>query len=120
MASLYIHIPFCKSKCLFCSFVVSVGREHRVAPYLKSLAVEAKRYQGTFFETVYVGGGTPTFMDESQLAQLMKIIKDNFTFKKDFEFTIEANPENIDFAKAKLLYKSGINRVSLGVQSLND
>lgn len=119
-ASLYIHIPFCKSKCFFCSFVVCVAREHRMDDYLASLAAEAEQYKGTTVKTIYVGGGTPTLLDPSQLQKLFKIIEENFNFDSSAEFTVEANPETIDSSKLKLLKDSGVNRISLGVQSLND
>ena len=92
MTSLYIHIPFCQNKCYFCSFVVSVGQENRIDDYLESLSREAREYQGTFVTTIYVGGGTPTFMNAAQLARLTAIIKENFVFNASAEFTIEANP----------------------------
>ena len=120
MPSLYIHIPFCKNKCLFCSFVVSIGKERSIDSYLDALAQEAKAYSGTHLETVYIGGGTPTFINQTQLIRLFAIIKENFRFTFDSELTVEANPENIDFEKAKLLRDLGANRISLGVQSLSD
>lgn len=118
--SLYIHIPFCQNKCYYCSFVVSIGQEQRVDAYLDGLALEAREFQGTKVETVYIGGGTPTFLNLQQLQKLISTIRTNFQFSENTEFTIEANPEGIDPAKADLLLELGINRVSLGVQSLND
>ena len=120
MTSLYIHIPFCKSKCLFCSFVIAVGKEHRIDVYLEALEREAKLHRGAKIETVYVGGGTPTHMDTAQLRRFIALIKENFKIDADAEFTVEANPEDIDAEKAGFLLEAGINRVSLGVQSLND
>ncbi len=117
---LYIHIPFCKSKCLFCSFVIAVGKEHRTDAYLDALAKEAGLYRGAALETVYIGGGTPTFLSTDQLKRLFGIIKENFTLADDAEITIEANPENIEFEKATVLKSLGVNRISLGVQSLNE
>lgn len=120
MTSLYIHIPFCQNKCFYCSFVVSIGQEQRVDAYLDSLALEARPFLGTKIETAYIGGGTPTFLNSQQLKKLISIIRTNFQFSDHAEFTIEANPEGIDPAKANLLFDLGINRVSSGVQSLND
>ncbi|HOW35553.1 MAG TPA: radical SAM family heme chaperone HemW [Candidatus Omnitrophota bacterium] len=118
--SLYVHIPFCKSKCSFCSFVVCVAREHRIDDYLTSLAVEAEQYKGTTVKTVYIGGGTPTLLGTNQLRKLLKVIDENFKFDSTAEFTIEANPETIDCLKLELLKDSKVNRISLGIQSLND
>ena len=120
MTSLYIHIPFCRNKCYFCSFVVAVGKENRIDQYLDRLKEEAKFYQGTSIETIYVGGGTPTFINSDQWERLIQMIRDHFIFSDDCEFTVEANPEDMDLKKAKSLKKTRVNRVSLGVQSLNE
>lgn len=118
--SLYIHIPFCHNRCSFCSFVVAIGKQNHIDAYLEALAKEARKYKGVSLETIYIGGGTPSFLDTAQLKRLVEIVKNNFHFKTNAEFTIEANPENIDLQKARLLYDMGVNRISLGVQSLND
>ena len=117
MHSLYIHIPFCERKCLYCSFVVSVGQRHRIDEYLECLQEEAKGYAGTAVKTIYVGGGTPTFLDNNQLERLSEIIRLNFKFDPTIEMTVEANPEGIDLSKARLIKSLGFNRASLGVQS---
>ena len=118
--SLYIHIPFCSRKCLFCSFVIAVGQEHRREEYVNALVYEMKKYEGQRIKTIYLGGGTPSMLDEDHLDVLMNAIRKNFSFQNDIEITIEANPESINRAKAKFLKAQGFNRVSLGVQSMND
>ncbi len=118
--SLYIHIPFCHNRCSFCSFVVSIGKQNYIDSYLEGLEKEAQQYKGVRFETIYIGGGTPTFMNAVQLKRLAALVKKDFKFNQKSEFTIEANPENINLEKARLLCDLGVNRVSLGVQSLND
>ncbi len=120
MSSLYIHIPFCQKKCFYCSFAVSVGQEHRMDLYLDCLAKEAAHFRGQHLETIYVGGGTPTYLPPQQLKKLIYIIKNHFEFHAGAEFTMEANPEGLSPDKAKLLFDLGVNRVSLGVQSLQD
>ncbi len=120
MTSLYLHIPFCEKKCFYCSFVISVGQRHRVEQYLEALAKEASFYRGTKIDTIFIGGGTPTFLDENSLEKLFEIIQSNFEFDWKNECTIEANPEGLTVLKAKLLKKLGVNRMSLGIQSLND
>lgn len=117
---LYIHIPFCQHKCFFCGFVVCVGKIHRIDAYLDSLAAEAKKYSGKKIGTVYLGGGTPTLLSETQLKRLNDIIVKNFKITKGAEYTIETNPDTIDLSKAKLLRRLGINRISVGGQSFND
>ena len=120
MPSLYVHIPFCLKKCLFCSFTVVIGQEHRVDDYLRALEGEARRYSGQKVSTVYLGGGTPTFLSEGQLEELFNLLRKHFIVAPDAEFTIEANPEGLSLKKARILKEHGVNRVSLGVQSLND
>lgn len=120
MSSLYIHIPFCQKKCFYCSFVVTVGQDHRMDAYLDCLAQEAEPYQDTLIETVYCGGGTPSYLNQDQLQKFLTTIRKKFKFTSNCEWTLEANPEGLDLRKAKLLYDLGINRVSLGIQSLND
>src|SRR5271168_5325654 len=102
-SSLYIHIPFCSRKCLFCSFVIAVGQEHRREEYVNALLCEMKKNQHQRIETIYFGGGTPSMLDEKHFDILMKAIRNNFLLQKNIEITIEANPESIDRSKAKFL-----------------
>ena len=118
--SLYVHIPFCVKKCLFCSFAVTIGQAHRVDEYLEALTKEAQQHKGRVIKTVYLGGGTPTFINAKQLAQLVGDLRRNFKIMDDAEWAIEINPEDIDAAKARTLKELGFTRVSLGVQSFND
>ena len=118
--SLYVHIPFCAKKCLFCSFAVTVGQAHRTADYLNALQREAQNQPGQVLKTVYCGGGTPSFLSVGELERLVGFIRDQFIFFDGAEWTIEANPEGMDEAKAAVLKRLGFNRVSLGVQSLNE
>ena len=120
MSSLYIHIPFCEKKCFYCSFVVSIGQEHRIDDYLDALAREAEPHRGRTLRTLYFGGGTPSLLSPAQLAKLFGIIRGRFSLSGDCEITLEANPEGLDRDKLDLLRAEGVNRVSLGVQSLND
>lgn len=118
--SLYIHIPFCEQKCFYCSFAVCVGQRQRADAYLDCLFKEAAVCGREAFESVYVGGGTPTFLSEAQLEKLFVTLNDNFEISSEVEFTIEANPESIDRPKLDFIKASGVNRISLGIQSLND
>lgn len=119
--SLYIHIPFCSRKCLFCSFVIAVGQKHARDNYVTALVGEMKNYRAaTRINTLYLGGGTPSMLDENHLGILMEEIRKNFLLEADAEITIEANPESIDVPKARFINSIGFNRVSLGVQSMND
>jgi oxygen-independent coproporphyrinogen-3 oxidase len=119
-SSIYIHIPFCSRKCLFCSFVIAVGQEHRREEYVKALIGEIKNKEGGYVKTIYFGGGTPSMLDENHLDVLMDALREKFLFQEGIEITMEANPESINRAKAKFLKAHGFNRVSLGVQSMDD
>jgi len=118
--SLYVHIPFCARKCLFCSFVIAVGQEHRREEYVKALINEMQMHRGKNLQTIYFGGGTPSSLDEKHFDELMSEIRKNFTLNKNVEITFEANPESINFQKAKFLKSLGFTRVSLGLQSTKD
>ena len=118
--SLYIHIPFCSRKCLFCSFVIAVGQEHRREEYIEALCREMKNENEKSLKTIYFGGGTPSMLEEKNFGVMMREIKNKFSFQKNIEIAIEANPESVDAKKAQFLKSQGFNRVSLGVQSLND
>ena len=118
--SLYIHIPFCRSKCSYCSFISFEDKKDLINPYLEALQKEATGYKGTAVDTVYIGGGTPSYLDIRQLESLFEIIRSNFYFSSETEVTIETNPATFDLEKAEVLRDNGINRVSLGIQSLDD
>src|SRR3989338_2545388 len=120
MPALYVHVPFCEKKCFYCSFVVAIGKQHQVDTYLDCLELEAQKYTGTMVETVYLGGGTPTFLSIAQLQRLFVILRENFKYSSQAEFTAEANPEDLDPTKAKILYDLGVNRISLGAQTFKD
>jgi oxygen-independent coproporphyrinogen-3 oxidase len=100
--------------------VIAVGQQHRREDYVNALIVEMEGNKGNNLETIYFGGGTPSMLDESHLDVLMEAVRKSFSFQDDIEVTIEANPESIDRVKARFLKAHGFNRVSLGVQSLND
>lgn len=118
--SLYIHIPFCKSKCFYCSFASYENKEDQIGHYLLALEKEANLYKGSVVTMVYIGGGTPTYLSSTQIAYLFSIIRLNFDIAPDAEITIEANPATFDSQKADIMYQSGVNRVSLGAQSFKD
>ena len=120
MPSLYIHIPFCLRKCFYCSFAVAVAKEHHADRYVDCVLREAQRYRGESIGSLYVGGGTPSLLTETQLRKLFDGLAGIFSFVPGLEITLEANPETIDSAKAELLLSSGVNRVSLGAQTFHE
>ena len=117
----YVHVPFCQSKCPYCDFY-SITDTSLIPAYLSALEKEAQRHQDAFpvFDTLYLGGGTPTLLDGAQLGALVDNLRRHFHFAADTEFTIEANPDDLTAEKLRLFKDLGVNRVSLGVQSLND
>ena len=120
MDGLYIHIPFCKSKCKYCDFASFSGKENLINEYINKLCLEMKEYQGHSFDTVYIGGGTPTVLDNASFEKLFDSIYKNFNIDKHSEITVEANPKTIDLQKAKVLNSLGVNRISIGAQSMVD
>jgi len=118
--SLYIHIPFCVKRCIYCDFVSGVYDPAKADACIKALQKElAGIPEGTALSTLYIGGGTPTVLPAGMLAELISRIFSRFRFMEDYEATIEANPGTLDREKAGLIRSSGINRISIGVQSFN-
>lgn len=124
--ALYVHIPFCRSVCPFCSFAVMKDNPDRHHPYLQWLTTEQKlvldEYPLKFskIDSVYLGGGTPSLLGIFELETLVEYLNTNFNFPKEFEFTIEVNPDDITESYVSSLVELGFNRVSIGIQSFND
>jgi putative oxygen-independent coproporphyrinogen III oxidase len=118
---LYVHLPFCKTKCPYCDFY-SVTDDTLISAYLAALDREARLYRDQFpaFDSLFLGGGTPSWLDEAHIAALMKNLRRHFTFAPDSEITLEANPDDITAEKLTLWRELGINRLSLGVQSFDE
>lgn len=115
--SIYIHIPFCKTICSYCDFCKFYYNEKWVDNYLIALEKEIKeKYKNESIATIYIGGGTPTSLNIKQLEKLLKLTK-LFNFEK-IEFTIETNAD-LSLDKVKLLKQYGVNRISIGVQTVN-
>jgi len=118
--SLYVHIPFCRSKCRYCGFVSFGGRLGDVDRYLTALEREAQMYSGREVATIFVGGGTPSILDAGQLERFFAMLRKHFVWQLSAEVTLEMNPATFDIAKARLLRELGVDRVSLGLQSFDD
>lgn len=122
---LYIHIPFCKSKCLYCDFYSLPNSETQMERYtdalVKHLTELAPHMAAHTVDTVYFGGGTPSYLGAKQLRALLKRIKKLYHVDKNAEITLEANPESLcDARTVRKLRRAGFNRISLGVQSADD
>lgn len=119
--SIYIHIPFCERKCNYCAFASFSASQNLIDEYVDILCEEIKeRKTNKKVKTIYIGGGTPSILNENQIEKICKTIFENFDVCKDVEFTIEANPNSLTEDLLKKWKSLGVCRVSLGVQSLND
>ncbi len=123
MSALYIHIPYCKQACHYCDFHFSTNTQ-TADSLIEALIAEAK-IQAHFLpdnqiHTLYFGGGTPSMLSEKQFIRLLNGISEVFDFSHLSEFTLEANPDDIDVTKLEVLNKIGVNRLSVGIQSLNE
>ena len=121
---LYLHIPFCRSKCAYCDFYSLPGHEQKMDAYqralLSHLAESAPMAESHIVDTVYFGGGTPSFYGEKRLTELLKCVKKLYRVDSSAEITMEANPDSVDLKMLKRLRRAGFNRISLGVQSAED
>jgi len=111
---LYVHLPFCSSRCGYCDFVTVVGRQRQHATYVDALLAELELEDGSLaprLESVFLGGGTPTFTEPAELERLLRALP------PATEVTVEANPETVTPSVAALLHECGVNRVSVGAQS---
>ncbi|GAB6180054.1 radical SAM family heme chaperone HemW [Desulfotomaculum defluvii] len=120
---LYIHVPFCIRKCLYCDFISYPLSQQQVAEYLQGLELEIELYRETLgvknrsIESIFVGGGTPTSLMSGQLISILERLDRSFSIAKDAEITTEANPGTVSLTYLKELRAAGFNRLSLGVQS---
>lgn len=121
--SIYIHIPFCESRCHYCDFCSSLLNRDNVEKYFSYLEKEIKLNENflreKIIDTVFIGGGTPSSVEGKFIARILKILS-AFEFSKDPEITIESNPNSLSMEKAESYFSSGINRISIGAQSFND
>ena len=121
---IYIHIPFCRSKCDYCDFYSLAGREDRMDDYQKALAIQitegAPLARGYTVNSIYIGGGTPSWYGEKRLCELLRLLQKKFKIAKDVEVTVEANPDSVTEKALRTLRRAGVNRLSLGMQSACD
>lgn len=130
---LYIHIPFCKKKCEYCDFKSYAGKEDLIDNYIKWLKYELKEvgegnradYENrlddlAIVKTIYIGGGTPSVIGAKYIEEILEVAKENYTLPEDVEITIEVNPGTVNKEKLETYKRSGINRLSIGLQSTQD
>ena len=116
----YVHIPFCKSKCDYCDFYSLAGREEQMDRYQKALLshiAETAPIAQVPVDTIYFGGGTPSLYGEKRLKEILAALKKQLPVEKNAEITLEANPDSVDLRSLRRLRKAGFNRISLGMQS---
>jgi oxygen-independent coproporphyrinogen-3 oxidase len=121
MDALYIHVPFCTTKCHYCDFYSLAGHLEEADPFLEAIereaALQAAHFGPIAPTTIFIGGGTPTLLDAERLGRLLKTIRRYVDFRRLAEFTVEANPNTFDAARAEVLVEHGVNRLSFGAQS---
>ena len=124
MSGIYVHVPFCKSKCTYCDFASYPREIDKAELYFACLYKEikgrAESLKDYVFDTVYFGGGTPSFIDEKYIVGALRQIKNCYKITDDAEITIEINPGTLSPEKVKAYKKAGINRFSVGLQSADD
>ena len=123
-SGIYLHIPFCKTKCIYCDFYSVTKRDGSIDKFVNCLIKEIKlnenRLESTIFDTIFFGGGTPSVLTEDQLENILDALHKNFSVDKKVEITLECNPGEITFEKLANFRKLGINRLSIGFQSFNE
>lgn len=122
--SIYVHIPFCNSKCNYCAFISMVATDDDKKRYFRCLLdeikLQSKKYRSFYsVSSIYIGGGTPSCLDYYYIRDLLSIIYKNFAVKNTAEITIELNPNSADKTKIREYILSGVNRFSIGLQSIN-
>lgn len=124
MLGLYVHIPFCVSKCKYCDFNSYKLNVDEKRKYLKALQKEMEFYKkevkSNEIDTIFIGGGTPSILNENEINFLFDSIKGNFNIKKDAEITMECNPGTLTIDKLKTMKKCGVNRLSMGLQAVQN
>lgn len=122
--SIYVHIPFCKSRCAYCGFTTFAGKDSLIDRYITALLREitekAPLYKDREIVSVYFGGGTPSHIPHTHICGIIETISENFNILPGAEITLEANPESVNDEKIAAYKKAGINRLSTGIQSLEN
>jgi len=123
MAGIYIHIPFCRQACHYCNFHFSTSIKHKdalIKGILKEIDQRADHWKNHNFQTVYFGGGTPSYIESEDIKQILDKLSGTFKINPDAEITLEGNPDDLTEKKLYAYRKMGINRLSIGIQSFYD
>lgn len=121
---IYLHIPFCRQKCLYCDFLSAPAAEATMIQYVDALCSqigrEAEEYRDFYVRTVFFGGGTPSLLPPEQIGRIMRQLRTHFAVSQDAEITMESNPGTLDYHRLAGYRQEGINRLSMGLQSAQD
>ena len=119
---IYVHIPFCKQKCSYCDFISYCDKNDLIEKYIKALKQEIENSSVNEYEisTIYIGGGTPSYIESKYIGEILKTIKQKYNVSKNVEITIEVNPGTATKEKLRDYVEAGINRISIGLQSCNN
>ena len=120
---IYIHIPFCMHKCYYCDFISFAGKENLIEQYINTLKKEIEneeKLKEYNIKTIYIGGGTPSYINEKYIKEIVELINSKYNVDKTTEITIEVNPGTVTKEKLQTYYNSHINRLSIGLQSTNN
>ena len=124
MLGIYIHIPFCASKCSYCDFYSLAGSDNLMDKYqtalIKHITESAPQMQPYLIDTIYFGGGTPSHYGAKRICEILNLLKTHAKVLKTAEITVELNPDSVTSSDLRLLRSEGVNRISLGVQSAKD
>ena len=122
--SLYVHIPFCVKKCDYCDFLSGAYDDAIQKRYVNSLCKEiaymGQQLQSVAVSSIYIGGGTPSWLDEDEMGKILTALHQYFSVRTDAEISIECNPGTVTMEKLAAYRRMGINRMSIGLQSAND
>ena len=121
-SSVYIHIPFCATKCYYCAFNTYTFHKEQAKAYLQALRTEMELYVSETdpLQTIFIGGGTPSILSANALSQLLTDIHQHFRITPDAEITVECNPGTVDIEKLRVMQDNGVNRLSFGLQAMQD
>src|ERR1041384_3849108 len=121
-AGIYLHIPFCSSRCSYCDFATGLYKEELAERYVRALVadIRSSRHVGDSVDTIYFGGGTPSLLTLSQLEIILACVYDCFKIDSQSEITLEINPGSVNEEKLRAFRSLGINRASFGAQTFDD
>ncbi len=122
--SIYIHIPFCVRKCLYCDFLSAPSKAEKMRQYVEALCLEiqsqSKRFSEYKISTIFFGGGTPSLMETGMMTNIMDTLRQNYRFESEMEITVECNPKTLTKEKITEYVNAGVNRISIGLQSADE